>query len=273
MIKVDQFELENCMNRHTRLTALLDLVLEREEVRVEEIVETLGVSPATVRRDLDNLAQQQLITRTHGGARLHPSSSDLPLRYKSGRNADERSRIAKAAIKLIRPGEVIGLNGGTTTTEVGREIALAPESDGVVGDQRFIVVTNAVNIANELTVRPRVKVVVTGGVARPHSYELTGPLSTLILTEISIDTLFLGVNAISADLGAAAHNEGEASINAAFVKVAKKVVVVADSSKVGQTAFARICDISEVHTLITDGDIEPSEVARFEAAGVKVIVA
>lgn len=261
------------MNRHTRLNALLDLVLEREDVRVEEIVETLGVSPATVRRDLDSLAQQQLITRTHGGARLHPSSSDLPLRYKSGRNADEKSRIARAATKLIRPGDVIGLNGGTTTTEVGREIALIPEAEGSIGEQRFVVVTNAVNIANELTVRPRIKVVVTGGAARPHSYELTGPLATLILNEISIDTLFLGVNAIDLEVGATAHNEGEAAINAAFVKVAKRVVVVADSSKVGMSTFARICDLTEVDTLITDSKLSPEHRAGFTAAGVTVIVA
>src|SRR5215813_11629123 len=94
------------MNRHARLNALLDLVLEREEVRVEDIVDALDVSPATARRDLDSLAQQQLITRTRGGARLHPSSSDLPLRYKTGRNAEQKSRIARAAAALIRPGEV-----------------------------------------------------------------------------------------------------------------------------------------------------------------------
>lgn len=259
------------MNRHARLTALLDLVLEREEVRVEDIVEVLDISPATARRDLDSLAQQQLITRTRGGARLHPSSSDLPLRYKTGRNADEKSRIARAAAQLIKPGEVVGLNGGTTTTEVGREIALLETADDVVGEQRIVVVTNAVNIANELTVRPRVKVVVTGGVARPHSYELTGPLATLILSEITIDTLFLGVNAIDPVHGAAAHNEGEAAINSAFVRVAKKVVSVADSSKIGQTAFARICDVSEISTLITD-DALPSEMkTQFEDAGVTVI--
>lgn len=261
------------MNRHARLNALLDLVLEREEVRVEEIVEALGVSPATVRRDLDSLAQQQLITRTHGGARLHPSSSDLPLRYKAGRFADEKSRIARAAVKLIQPGQVIGLNGGTTTTEVGREIALAPEVEGSVGEQRFVVVTNAVNIANELTVRPKIKVVVTGGVARPHSYELTGPLATLLLNEISIDTLFLGVNAFDSVLGATAHNEGEAAINSAFVKVAKRVIVVADSSKVGKGTFAKICSISEIDTLITDEHISPEQVQSIENAGIKVIVA
>ncbi len=260
------------MNRHTRLTALLDLILEREEVRVEDIVETLAISPATARRDLDTLAQQQLITRTRGGARLHPGSSDLPLRYKTGRDAEEKSRIARAAVQLVQPGEVVGLNGGTTTTEVGRELALLPESSDPAGEPRLTVVTNAVNIANELTTRPRIKVVVTGGVARPHSYELTGPLATLLLKEITIDVLFLGVNAFDAEHGAAAHNEGEAAINATFVKAAKRVVVVADATKIGHTAFARICETAEVDTLVTDARIAPEQVARLEAAGVQVIV-
>lgn len=258
------------MNRHARLAALLDLVLEREEVHVEEIVEVLGISPATARRDLDSLAQQQLITRTRGGARLHPSSSELPLRYKTGRHADQKSRIAAAAAAMVKPGDVIGLNGGTTTTEVGREIALIPETNDAIGEQRIVVVTNAVNIANELTVRPRVKVVVTGGVARPHSFELTGPLARLILNEIIIDTLFLGVNAIDATLGASAHNEGEAAINAAFVRVAKRVVVVSDSSKIDTTAFARICDIDAVDLLLTDTGITADQRAAFEASGVEV---
>lgn len=261
------------MNRHTRLTALLDLILEHEEIRVEEIVEALGVSPATVRRDLDSLAQQQLITRTHGGARPHPGSSDLPLRYKSGHNADQKSRIARAAANLIRPGDVVGLNGGTTTTEVGREIALSPQGLDSVGEQQLVVVTNAVNIANELTIRPHIKVVVTGGVARPHSYELIGPLAMLILDEISIDILFLGVNAIDIGSGASAHHEGEAAINSAFVKAAKKVIVVADSSKVGNSAFARICNISHIDALITDEKISSEQVDDFTAAGVEVIIA
>lgn len=257
------------MNRHARLNALLELVLERESVHVDDIVAELGVSPATARRDLDQLAQQQLITRTRGGASTHPGSSDLPLRYKSGRRAEEKARIARAAAAMVEPGAVIGLNGGTTTTEVAREIALQRELQRA-GEDQVVVVTNAVNIANELTVRPHVRVVVTGGVARSHSYELTGPLGLLILAEITIGTLFLGVDAVDVAAGASAHHEGEAAINAAFVGVAERVVVIADSAKLGRTAFARICPSATIDVLITDTDADPQVVAGFEAAGVEV---
>lgn len=258
------------MNRHERLNALLELVMARENVHVDEIVQKLQISPATARRDLDTLAQQQLITRTRGGASMHPGSSDLPLRYKVGRFAAEKGRIASAAAALVSPGDAVGLNGGTTTTEVAREIALLPSLTSAEGDDQVVVVTNAVNIANELTVRPHVRVVVTGGVARSYSYELIGPLATRILGAISIDTLFLGVDAVDPRTGAAAHHEGEASINAALVEAASRVVVVADSTKLGRTAFAKICQISKVSTLITDSNADPGVLKAFEAAGVEV---
>lgn len=258
------------MNRHERLNALIELVMARENVHVDDIVRELKISPATARRDLDTLAQQQLITRTRGGASTHPGSSDLPLRYKVGRAAQEKVRIAAAAAALVSPGDAIGLNGGTTTTEVAREIALLPEIMKAEGNDQVVVVTNAVNIANELTVRPHIRVVVTGGVARSYSYELIGPLASRILSAISMDTLFLGVDAVDATGGAFAHHEGEASINAALVGAASRIVVVADSTKLGRTAFAKICDVKKIDVLITDTNISPALVTAFEAAGVEV---
>lgn len=258
------------MNRHERLSALLELVLTNEHVHIDEIVRTLGISAATARRDLDELAQQQLITRTRGGASPHGSSSDLPLRYKTTRQAEEKTRVAQAAAALVRPGDIVAMNGGTTTTEVAREIAIAPGLQSPSDGGHVVVVTNAVNIANELTVRPHLRVVVTGGVARALSYELTGALSTLILDKISIDTLFLGVDALSAAVGASAHNEDEAATNAAFVRHAHRVVVVCDSTKLTRTAFARICSIEDVALLITDTGADPELVRLLEAADTEV---
>lgn len=259
------------MNRHERLAGLLELVIERESVHVDDLVRELGVSAATVRRDLDQLADQQLITRTRGGATTAPGSSDLPLRYKTARHAEEKGRIATAAAAMVRPSQVVGLNGGTTTTEVAREIALRPELREPAAGEEVVVVTNAVNIANELTVRPHLRVVVTGGVARALSYELTGPLATPILEQICLDLLFLGVDSIDVDNGAAARHEGEAAVNGMFVSRARRVVVVADSGKLGRTSFARICAIDAVDTLITDVGADAATVAAFEEAGVEVV--
>jgi DeoR family transcriptional regulator of aga operon len=132
------------------------------------------------------------------------------------------------------------------------------------------VVTNALNIASELAVRPHVKIVVTGGVARPASFELSGPLASRILDEITMDLVFLGVDAVDPVHGAYAHHEGEASINRLMTERARRVVVVADSSKLGRHAFARICPTSAIDTLITDS-AAPAELATaFEAEGVTV---
>ncbi|MFJ8045049.1 DeoR/GlpR family DNA-binding transcription regulator [Kitasatospora sp. NPDC096147] len=258
------------MSRYERWNALLELLNEQGKLEVEEAAEALEVSAATIRRDLDQLARQQMVTRTRGGAVAHNVSYDLPLRYKTARNADAKQRIGAAVAELIAPGEVVGLNGGTTTTEVARALAVRPEPDGGAG-QALTIVTNAVNIANELTVRPQVKIVLTGGVARPQSYELIGPLATLVLSELALDVTVLGVDALDAEYGATAHNEGEASVNRLLAERARRVVVAADSTKLGHRAFARICAPERISVLVTDAGITPELTAAFTEAGVRVI--
>lgn len=263
------------MQRYERLNAVLELLASRGRLSVEEIATEFDVSAATVRRDLDDLDDQQLITRTRGGAVLQSVSYDLPLRYKTVRQPDEKSRIATAAAAMVSPGSVVGLNGGTTTSAVAR--ALATRTDLSVDNAltqpaaRITIVTNALNIASELVVRPHVKIVVVGGVALPQSYELIGPLAGKVLDEITIATLFLGVNAFSASGGATAHHEGEAEINRLMVEHAERVVVVADGSKIGTRAFARICDVGRVDALITDAGAPADQLDLLREAGLEVV--
>ncbi|WP_116040728.1 DeoR/GlpR family DNA-binding transcription regulator [Amycolatopsis palatopharyngis] len=261
------------MSRHQRLNDILRLLSEDGHLDVEEAVERLGVSAATVRRDFDHLAEQQLLTRTHGGAVTAAGSYDLPLRYKIARHADEKLRIASAAAEMVGLGSTIALNGGTTTNEVARAIASRPDLAVSDSGPRVTVVTNALNIATELAVRPYIKILVLGGVARPQSYELIGPLGTSILEQINVDIAFLGVDAVDAEHGATAHHEGEASINRQIAARAARVVVVADSSKVGKSAFALICPADDFDVLLTDSEPDESERARFAERGVDVVVA
>ncbi|MBC6449877.1 DeoR/GlpR family DNA-binding transcription regulator [Actinokineospora xionganensis] len=257
------------MDRYERLSALLDMLGQSGKVDVEDLARDLDVSAATIRRDLDHLAEQQLLTRTRGGAVANNVAYDLPLRYKTARHASEKERIGKAAAALVSRGAVIGLNGGTTTTEIGRALAIRP--DFAQSDEPGVtVVTNALNIANELAVRPHVKIVVTGGVARPQSFELSGPLATRILDEITLDIIFLGVDAVDPLRGAYAHHEGEASINRLMTQRARQVVCIADSSKLGKHAFAQICPTAAINILITDSEASAETVAAFEAEGVDV---
>ena len=255
------------MSRHDRHSAILDIVMDEGSVHIDDIIARLGVSAATARRDLDHLADQQLVTRTRGGAIANPTSTEPPLRYRTSRMADEKTRIARAAAAMVQPGDSIGLNGGTTTTEVAREVVLLP--DLTDPDMPVTLVTNAVNIASEMTVRQCVRVVVTGGIARPRSFELTGPLAELILPSISVDTLFLGVEGID-ERGAYAQHDGEAAVNAALVDAAHRVVAVCDSSKLGTTAFALICPISKIDLVITDDGASADQVAALRQAGTEV---
>ncbi len=260
------------VTRQERLSALFDFVVQRGSAHVDDIVAALGVSPATVRRDLDALAEQQLLIRTRGGASANPSTGAVPLRYRNPRASREKEAIAREAVARVSPGAVVGFNGGSTTTATAHELGILIAGDPGFEAAPVTVVTNAVNIANDLALRPQARVVVTGGVARTQSYELVGPLAALVLPAISIDTLFLGVHAI--DLAAGGfytHREDEASVNAALVRAAKRTIVLADSSKLGLTAFARICGFGEVATLITDAGITDAVAAEIEAAGIEVV--
>ncbi|MEU2074469.1 DeoR/GlpR family DNA-binding transcription regulator [Streptomyces sp. NPDC013489] len=268
------------MSKHERWNTLLELLAASGKLEVEEAATALDVSAATIRRDLDELAEQQLLIRTRGGAVAHGVSYELPLRYKSTRHAAEKRRIAEAAADLIAPGEVVGLNGGTTTTEVARALALRfasgrADTAGTAGTASsgpaLTVVTNALNIAGELAVRPQIKIVTTGGVARPQTYELVGPLTVGVLNEVVLDVVVLGVDGVDAGLGVMAHQEDEASISRLFAERASRVVVVTDSSKMGRRAFARICGLDRIDLLVTDTGIDAEAVAQLTEAGVKVL--
>ena len=265
--------MEAWVSRYRRWNELLELLAADGQLQVERAAELLSVSAATVRRDFDELARQQMLTRIRGGAVAQGVTYDLPLRYKSERHPTEKQRIAAVAAELVLPGQIAGLNGGTTTTEVARALAVRADLNSGAAAPAVTIVTNALNIATELAVRQHIKIVATGGVARPQSYELTGPLATGVLEQVTLDIAFLGVDGIDAVAGATAHHEGEASINRLMAQHAALVVIAADSSKVGRRAFARICTAAEVDVLVTDTGIAAEDAARLEDAGVNVVTA
>jgi DeoR family transcriptional regulator, aga operon transcriptional repressor len=241
--------------------AILERLSADGSVSVADIATELDVSAATVRRDLRLLEDQRLLGRTHGGAVPQGVLYELPLRYKSGRQTEQKLRIAREAANRVLDGWAIGLTGGTTTTEVARVL---------VERERLTVVTNALNIASELAVRPNLKLVVTGGVARPESYELVGPIAEASLEGLNLDMVFLAVDGISPTAGLTTHHEIEAGTNRALLERARHVTVVADSSKIGKVAFARICQLSQVDELITDDGADAEALVALRDAGVIV---
>lgn len=258
-------------DRAPRWSELLALLAERGRLGVGEAAEALHVSPATVRRDFNDLAAQQLVTRTHGGVVATAVAYDLPARYKSDPDSP-RSRVAAAAAERLPLGGVVGFNGGTTTTAAVRHLLSRPGvADGSGGTTT--VVTNALNIATELVLRPGVRCVSLGGVARAESYELTGSVAVEVMEQLWLDDLVLGVGGFDARSGATCRHDDEAGVNAAMVRRAARVHVVATGDKVGRTVFARICAAEQVTTLVTDDSAPAAALDDLREVGVEVVLA
>lgn len=249
------------MQQSERLSAILERLTVDGSVAVMKVARELDVSPATVRRDLQLLEGQRMLSRTHGGAVADGVLYELPLRYKSARQPEEKRRIAREAASRVLDGTAIGLNGGTTTTEVVRALVDRP---------RLTVVTNALNIAAEIAVRPNLKLLVTGGVARAESYELVGPIAEESLQGLNLSIAFIGVDGVSVKAHLTTHHDIEAGTDRALMERAEKVIVVADSSKVGKAALSRICRLNDVDELITDEAADPTEVGALQESGLKV---
>lgn len=251
--------------RSQRLAQLLDLIAERGTVSLTELSETLGISAATVRRDLTALADQKLILRTHGGASALERGREIPVALRDTRFQEAKRAIAKAMVRRL-PAErhVVALSGGTTTASVAR--ALADHED-------IAVVTNSLTIANLLSEYPGVRVVMTGGFLRRQSLELVGALAEGTFNAVNVGTAILGADGITAATGVSTHDETEARTNRAMVAKAQRTVVVADGSKVGRVALAQMASIDQVAMLITDSSADPAELKAIAAAGVEIVIA
>src|ERR1700684_1804852 len=249
------------MHKSARLNAILEQLATGNAVDVSGLAKELGASPATIRRDLATLERQRLLERTHGGAVAQAVSYELPLRYKGVRFAEEKRRIAAAAAGRVTEGMAVGLTGGTTATEVARALADRP---------RLTIVTNALNIASELGVRPNIKLIVTGGLARSQTYELSGPIAEASLAGLTLDVAFIGVDGVDAKAGCTTHEEVEAHTNQVMIRHAQRAVLVADSSKIGKVTFARICPARDIDELITDRAADPGAVGALREIGMQV---
>ena len=250
------------MRQEDRLGRILERLAADGSVGVAQLATELGVSTASVRRDLQYLEEQRLLSRTHGGAVANSTVYELPLRYRSGRHGGEKRRIAaEAAARVDDSVTTLGLTGGTTTTELARQVA----------DRRGLtIVTNALNIASELAVRPELRLIVTGGVARSESYELVGQFAEATLDGINLDLAVVGVDGITARGGLTTYQDIEAHTNNVMIQRAGRVIVVADGSKVGRLALARICEASSIDELITDASAPAAELRALAEAGVTV---
>ncbi|MET7419378.1 DeoR/GlpR family DNA-binding transcription regulator [Dactylosporangium sp. NPDC005555] len=254
--------------RSDRVSAILTRVSGSGSIDAGALASEFGVSTATIRRDLQTLEDQKLLARTHGGAvATSPSSvlAEVPVRYRTGRHREAKARIAQRAFDLLPHGPLtLGLTGGTTTHLLARLLATRVD---------LTVVTNAVNIAAELALRPRLKLIMTGGVTRTQSYELVGPIADRTLNGLHLQVAVIGVDGITATGGLTTHDDIEAHTNATMLRRAAHVIVVADGSKIGRDCLATIAPLTGAVTLITDPSADEAALTAIQATGVRVVIA
>lgn len=239
-------------------------------LRVSDLVDMLGVSDMTIRRDLDALARQGLVEKVHGGATAptDPATTEPGFAEKSLRDRDEKEMIAREAARLVRPGAAIGLSAGTTTWVLAHHLRAIPD---------LTVVTNSTHVSDALhesgghTGHNGQTVVLTGGIRTP-SDALVGPIAVNALRSLHLDTVFMGVHGMDARSGFTTPNLMESDTDEALVAAARKLVVVADHTKwglLGISTFARLCD---AHVLVTDNGLcESARVSLAEQVGELIV--
>lgn len=249
-----------------RRQQILQHLAHRGAVKVTALSQALGFSEATLRRDLTLLDRAGLVRRTHGGALLPDggsSEAEPRPRDKATLRAEEKRAIGRAAARLVKPGDVIALNGGTTTVQVARALRTLSS---------LRLVTNSVGVALELADQPGIEVTLTGGTLRA-SLELYGPMIEQSLQGLYAQVAFLGVDGLTLRHGLTTYNPMEAHANRLILARAERVVVVADHTKIGRVTTALIAPSEAVHTLITDALAPAEELDMFRRAGIAVIVA
>jgi len=234
-----------------RQERILEQVRLAGGVRVGDLVDLLGVSDMTVRRDIGVLARRGLVARVHGGATaLTGRSTEEPdFAVKSTLQTLEKAAIARAAAALVQPGDSVGISGGTTTHAVARELRSIPN---------LTVVTNSLPVAETLheTGRDDLTVILTGGTRTP-SDALVGPVTVTMLRSIHVDWLFLGVHGVDERAGLTSPNLVEAETNQALIASARRVVVTADSTKWGVVGLSSMARLEDVDVLVTDEGLDP----------------
>jgi DeoR/GlpR family transcriptional regulator of sugar metabolism len=247
-----------------RRDAILRALLPSGAATVAELAGGLAVSEMTIRRDLGVLAAQQLVEKVHGGAVLAKGGAAEPhFATKRRINAPAKAAIAEAAADLVHDGMTVALSAGTTTWQVARRLR-----GGRMRDLTFV--TNSLNVAGALEANGWGSIVVSGGSFRTPSDALVGPFANQTLRQLNCDLLLLGVHSIDARVGLTTPNVAEAETNRIMVAGAGKVVVVADSSKLGQVSLATFAACDEVDQLVTSTGADQATLDALADAGVAV---
>lgn len=251
-----------------RRSQISTMARERGSVQVADLAKRFRVSMQTIRKDLHFLTERGVIARSYGGAissdvvttaAAPMSAIESPVAAKLELQHAEKERIGRYAAGLIRPGESIVLDSGTTTLQIARFL---PDLEDIT------VVTNDFNILTELAGKSHIRVVMIGGELRRKNMAFYGAQTVAALSELAVDKLFLGVDGIDLERGITTHHEAEALLNRKMAEVARQTIAVTDSSKFGKVCLHRIIDVGEVDMLITDTAMPEPVAAACRSLGV-----
>lgn len=249
---------------HPRLTDILDLARQRGRVDVELLAVRFDVTPQTIRKDLNDLCERQLLQRIHGGA-IYPSGV-TNYAYDARRTlaADSKQQIGVAAARLVPDNSSLILNIGTTTEQV----ALALRRH-----QGLMVITNNINVASILRDAPSAEVVIAGGVVRQSDGGIMGEATVDFIKQFKVDYAIIGASAIDHEGTILDYDFREVKVSQAIIAHARQTILVADNLKFERTAPVRIADFSSINILVTDLEPPQEIVAICQANGVEIIIA
>ncbi|HUQ65364.1 MAG TPA: transcriptional repressor AgaR [Flavitalea sp.] len=247
-----------------RRVYIIDKLNTSGQVDVSTLSHELDVSEVTIRNDLEKLEEKNILIRARGGAiKLDRVSTDFSISDKHKQHSEEKKRIGTAAAQFILEGETIILDSGTTTMEIVKNL---PKTISLT------VISNALNIANQLSEHPEVNLIIPGGILRKKSLSLVGSIAEENFKNFYCDKLFLAVDGIDAAYGVSTPNLEEAQINRVMIAVSKQVIVVTDSSKFRKRCLSLISPVNNIDMVITDSGILPEDRTKLENSGVKVVV-
>jgi DeoR family transcriptional regulator, fructose operon transcriptional repressor len=253
------------MSQDTRQKEICERIARRGECSIEELIEQFDVSGMTIRRDLQALADQGKVIRTHGGAAMAERVSfEFEFLKQLKENQPAKQAIAAAAAAQVKDGETIMLDSGTTTLELAKLLC---------GKQRLTVITNSLPIAAQLQYDRQIDVLLLGGYLRASSPDLAGAITEANLEILRADAVFLGADGIDRHGGVYQESPEVARMLTKMAASAGRVYVVADSSKLGKTALWRFGRLQDWASLITDVGADRSLLASLKKAGVRVLKA
>jgi DeoR/GlpR family transcriptional regulator of sugar metabolism len=245
---------------NARLTALVEVLQRDGRLDVAEMAVRFGAAEMTIRRDLDRIVTMGMARRVRGGAiSLLMRGEELPFALRVLDRADAKSRIAAAVAEVLRDGEAVALDSGTTAVLVGRALA----------GRRLTVMPMSLHAASVLSASDSVRLLMPGGETRPGELAMVGPLALASIGALRFDTAVLTCCGL-ADGRVTAHNLGDAEVKQAMLRSAARVIVAADSSKFRQTAMAVVCAAAEADMIITDSDAPADAVDPLRGAGLEV---